>query len=199
MYLLMNNIICKVFGLFFICFLMVCGKIEAQDVKRIEYPYVIRTTADDVFIKEIILTPAETIVKFITYYTGHYIYLSPSGHLNALYIRCNGFTYNLKRTIGIASSDKQTICEPNQFLEFAAVFEPIPTDRRTGELDLIEGINGTWNYYQVRLSNLSSVVPDLHMRARRKYNEVVRASRLNQNPMKRETKRLKKNPNFKIE
>ena len=134
----------------------------AQSYSRIEYPYVDKSTTDYVYIKCIELTGYQTRIDFIACYSGNYIFLEKVGERNAMYIRIGSRKYKLRGTYGIASTDRVTYCQPGDFLEFTAYFDPIPDNEREN-FDLIEGIDGSWNFYGVSISQYLSrhKVPDL--------------------------------------
>lgn len=133
----------------------------AQSYYKIEYPYINSSTADNVYIKNIEFTSYQTKIDFIACYSGNYIFLEKAGQRNAMYIRIGNYKYKLRETYGIASTDKVTYCQPRELLEFSAIFDPIP-DKERDNFDLIEGIDGTWNFYQISISKYLSrhKVPD---------------------------------------
>ena len=111
---------CSMLMLFLTCM----SESFAQNYLRIEHPLVKGATTNSVYIKAINITPYETKIDFIACFTGYYIYLSSPGQYDSMYIKCNGITYNLKKTIGISQYDEVTMCEPGKVLEFSAVFSP---------------------------------------------------------------------------
>lgn len=127
----------------------------AQSYSKIDYPYVDKSTVDYVYIKTLEFTSNYTRIDFITCYKGNYIFLEKPGQKNAMYIRIGNKKYKLQSTYGIASTDRVTICQPGQLLEFTAFFDPIP-DKERDNFDLIEGIDGTWNFYKVSISKYLS-------------------------------------------
>lgn len=135
---------------------------KTQSYFRVEYPFVGNSTTKDVYIKAITFRDTETRIDFITCYTGHYIFLEGAGKRNAMYIRIGNRKYKLRRTFGIAEADRITLCQPGKLLEFTAIFDPIPNKERDN-FDLIEGIDGTWNYYKVSISKYlaGERIPDL--------------------------------------
>ena len=145
----------------------------AQSFSKIEYPYVTNATTDNVAIKAITFGRYETKIDFIACYTGHYIFLENAGQRNAMYIKIGKRKYNLQRTSGIASTDRATICQPGQLLEFTAFFDPIP-DHERDNFDLIEGIDGTWNFYKVSISKYLSreKVPDFVAIGQRNWDKI---------------------------
>ena len=134
----------------------------AQSYSKIDYPYVGSSSVDYVYIKSLEFTDNYTRVDFITCYKGNYVFLEKPGQRNAMYIRIGNKKYKLQSTYGIASADRVTICQPGQLLEFTAFFDPIPEKERDN-FDLIEGIDGGWNFYGVSISKYLSrhKVPDL--------------------------------------
>lgn len=135
---------------------------KTQSYFRVEYPFVGNSTTKDVYIKAITFRNTETRIDFITCYTGHYIFLEGTGKRNAMYIRIGNRKYKLRSTYGIAETDRVTLCQPGKLLEFTAIFDPIPNKERDN-FDLIEGIDGTWNYYKVSISKYlaGERIPDL--------------------------------------
>ena len=118
-------------------------------------------------------------------------------------------TYNLKRTIGISQNDNETICEPNKILEFSAIFYPFINYNKVQEFDIIEGESGKWNFYNVSMDNrlasdVSLVYERAYWRGERNWESYRYKSEWygisNTSPKKSETrKKLKKDPNFKID
>lgn len=145
----------RYYFLLLIATLTVTFKSVAQTYNKIEYPFVGGSTTDYVCIKAITFRSYETRIDFVACYTGNYIFLEKAGQRNALYIRIGKRKYRLQNTYGIASTDRVTFCQPGQLLEFSAIFEPIP-DKERDNFDLIEGIDGTWNFYKVSISKYLS-------------------------------------------
>lgn len=159
--------------LLLIATLTVTFKSVAQTYNKIEYPFVGGSTTDYVCIKAITFRSYETRIDFVACYTGNYIFLEKAGQRNALYIRIGKRKYRLQNTYGIASTDRVTFCQPGQLLEFSAIFEPIP-DKERDNFDLIEGIDGTWNFYKISISKYLSreKVPDLYAIGKRNWNKI---------------------------
>lgn len=190
-------------------FTIIALKSNAQSYQRIDYPYVGegKSTVDHVFIKAITFTQNFTQVDFITCYTGHYIFLSAPNHKDAMYIWMNDKKYKLIQTRGISSKDGITSCQPGQLLEFSAIFEPIP-DKDRGNFNLIEGLDGTWNFYDVSISKYlaRTRIPDLRAMGQRNWEKVyykntnTTRNKPSSNTSKKSVRRkLKKDPNFKID
>ncbi len=57
--------------------------------------------------------------------------------------------YNLTATEGIGNADGQTPARPGVSVYFSAKFEKMPT--YITKFDIIEGVSGTWNFYDVTL------------------------------------------------
>lgn len=133
--------------LFFSCF----TENIAQSYLRIEYPYVGYSTESSVRIKCIEFTEYQTRIDFIASHTGRYIYLENPTQRNAMYIKIGNRKYRLRSTSGIASTDGITYCQPGQSLEFTAFFNKIPDNERDN-FDLIEGVDGTWNFFNVSIN-----------------------------------------------
>ena len=181
----------------------------AQNYLKIDHPLVGDFTSYNIFIKSITITSYETKVDFIACFTGHYIYLSPPRHSNSMYIRCGTMTYSLIRTVGIAQYDNVTVCEPNKVIEFSAIFYPFLNYEDVDRFDIIEGENGKWNFYDISTdknlaSNLSLVYERAYWRGRCNWESYPYKSEWHGVPKtsstKKETrKKLKKDPNFKLE
>ena len=152
---------CLKIYILFVYFFSCVSESVAQSYLRIEYPYTGSSTVDYVYIKCIEFTGYQTRIDFIACYTGHYIFLEDPNQRNAMYIRIGNRKYRLRSTHGIASTDRMTLCQPGELLEFTAIFAPIPDEERDN-FDLIEGIDGTWNFYNVSISKYLSrhKVPD---------------------------------------
>ena len=190
---------------------MIVLKCVAQNYFRIEHPLVGRSTTNSVYIKAITITSKETRIDFITCFTGHYIYLSPRYHDDSMYIKCEGMTYSLKKTIGISQYDGETMCEPNKVIEFSAIFYPFVNYKDAGrfEFDLIEGDNGSWNFYNISTnknlaSDLSLVYERAYWRGERNWDSYPYKSEWygvlgTSSTKKGAKKKLKKDPNFKID
>lgn len=82
--------------------------------------------------------------------TGRYIFLSPPNSRGAYFIRANNKKYSLLYTRGIAKKDGETIAYYNKPITFSAYFDPIPS--YTTKFDLIEGTDGSWHFYNVKLT-----------------------------------------------
>lgn len=195
--------------LMFMLFLTCMSESFAQNYLRIEHPLVKGATTNSVYIKAINITPYETKIDFIACFTGYYIYLSSPGQYDSMYIKCNGITYNLKKTIGISQFDEVTMCEPGKVLEFSAVFSPFLKGEKVEEFDIIEGSDGSWNFRGVstdkRLaSDLSLVYERAYWRGERNWDDYPYKSEWNRVPKTSQRKsenkkKLKKDPNFKID
>ena len=183
----------------------------AQNYFRIEHPLVKRSTTNSVYIKAITITSKETRIDFVTCFTGRYIFLSAPYNNNSMYIKCGKMTYSLKRTIGISQYDEETICEPNKVLEFSAIFYPFINYKDAGsfEFDIIEGDNGSWNFYDISTdkkiaSDLSLVYQRAYWRGERNWESYPYKTEWYGTPATSSSKnnvrkKLKKNPNFKID
>lgn len=190
-------------------FMTCVSKSFAQNYLRIEHPLVKGATTNSVYIKAVNITPYETKIDFIACFTGYYIYLSSPDQYDSMYIKCNGITYNLKKTIGISQYDKVTMCEPGKVLEFSAVFSPFLKGEKIKEFDIIEGSDGSWNFRVVstdkRLaSDLSLVYERAYWRGERNWDDYPYKSEWNKVPetsqrKSEKKKKLKKDPNFKID
>ena len=194
----------------FLLFSLITLDCIAQNSIKIESPLIRKgSTTNNVYIKAITITPQETIIDFIACFTGKYIFLSPPYHKNSMYIKCDGITYNLKRTIGISKVDGVTLCAPNEVVEFTAIFYPFIDYKKVSEFDIIEGVDGNWNFYAVSTdksvaSDLSVVYKRANWRGSRNWDSYPYKSRWydasKTNSKKREIrKKLKKDPNFKID
>lgn len=118
--------------------------------QSISYPE-IKTATGQVIIKEISVTDFHTRIDFIYKSNediGRYIFLSPQGSENAYYIQIGSKRYNLLFTVGIGNKDGETLVMPYDNIEFYALFEKIPSN--TDTFNLIEGKNGSWNFYGVK-------------------------------------------------
>lgn len=146
---------CLKIYILFVYFFSCVSESVAQSYLRIEYPYTGSSTVDYVCIKSIEFSSYQTRIDFIACHTGHYIFLEKPSQRNAMYIRIGNRKYKLRSTYGIASTDRVTLCQPGQLLEFTAIFDPIP-DKERDNFDLIEGIDGTWNFYKVSISKYLS-------------------------------------------
>jgi hypothetical protein len=62
--------------------------------------------------------------------------------------------YKLISTHNIGTSDRITSALPGKVVEFSARFEKLPSN--TIQFDLIEGADGTWNFYRVKLKKKST-------------------------------------------
>ena len=192
-------------------FLCIPLKGIAQIYFRIGHPLVKRSTTNSVYIKAITITSTETRIDFVTCFTGRYIFLSPPYNKNSMYIKCGKMTYRLKRTIGISENDQETICEPNKILEFSAIFYPFINYKhaRNLEFDIIEGENGSWNFYNISTdkklaSEISLVYKRAYWRGEKNWESYPNKSEWYGVPKTSSTKKgtrkyLKKNPNFKLE
>ena len=190
---------------------MIAFECAAQNYFRIEHPLIGRSTTNSVYIKAITITSKETRIDLVTCFTGRYIFLSPHSNNNTMYIKCGKMTYSLKRTFGISQYDEETICEPNKILEFSAIFYPFINYKDAGSFvfDIIEGDNGSWNFYIISTdknlaSDLSLVYERAYWRGGRNWESYPYKSEWYGVPetssSKKETKKkLKKDPNFKIE
>lgn len=129
----------------------------AQSFKYVKYPYVmsyphaVSSGQNEVYISSITFSSYETRIDFIThyYYAGEYINLEKPNMRNAMYIRAGKNKFNLRYTVGTAET-KGIICKQGQTLEFSAHFAPVPDEYRN-QFDLIEGIDGTLNFYGISI------------------------------------------------
>lgn len=120
-------------------------------------PSVESKTEKNVFIKSVVTNNYNTTINFYftnTTSSATTIWLNTPGHDDELYIYADGEYYSLISTSGIGNEDNKTSLDPNERIEFSAKFEKIPSG--TTSFDLIEGENGTWNFYGVRLGNKKS-------------------------------------------
>ena len=196
-------------NLVFMLFISYSLESIAQSYLRIEHPLVKGATTNSVYIKAINITPYETKIDFIACFTGYYIYLSSPNNWDSMYIKCNGVTYSLKKTIGISQYDNVTLCEPGKVLEFSAVFSPFLNGEKVEEFDIIEGSNGSWNFRGVSTdkhlaSDLSLVYERAYWRGERNWEDYPYKSEWNREPKRTQRKsegkkKLMKDPNFKID
>lgn len=133
-----------------IAFLFVCISFLAGQTTS--YPEIDRKTTKDLDITSISIYDSYTKVEFE--YTSsrrewHYIYLNTPGHEDAYFIEAAGRRYNLISTTGIGNRDGLTIAKPGFPVRFYAIFEKIPS--YTEKINLIEGKNGPWDFYGIRL------------------------------------------------
>lgn len=141
-------------AIFFLVFLFVCFDLFSQNAS---YPDVTRKGEKDVYIRSVVTTDYYTRINFIYNNSkpkGHYIFLNLPGDEDAYFIIANGKRYNLLSTENIGNSDGITIAMPDEIVEFSAMFEKLPT--YIEEFDLIEGANGPWDFYGVKLDSPSS-------------------------------------------
>jgi len=83
-----------------------------------------------------------------------YILLYPPNSQGAYFIKADNKIYRLLSTTGIGNTDRVTAVYPNYPVYFSGTFEAIP--KSIIQFDLIEGSNGTWNFYGVKLKTSSS-------------------------------------------
>lgn len=122
--------------------------------QTIQHPKVVKQTAKNILITEVKTTATRTKISFV-YYNGtedkrQYFFLNTPGSADALYIKANGKIYKLLSTENIASKDGITFADPKEFYYFSAYFEKLPTTTKT--FDLIEGANGSWDFYGISLT-----------------------------------------------
>ena len=80
---------------------------------------------------------------------GRHIYLEPRTSAEAMHLVCNGTTYALIKTKGIAHSDNITKASPGHPVYFSVYFERLPYDATS--IDIIEGGPRGFCFYNVRL------------------------------------------------
>jgi len=128
--------------------------IPSQNIsaQSISYPKVGSQTEEDIDIMDIAWMHDATVIHFAYANTKdyeHYIYLSPPGHKEAMFIEAGGIKYKLKKVEGIATKDKVTFAKHRLIIEFYAYFEKVPYKYKN--LNLIEGLSGSWNFYNIAL------------------------------------------------
>lgn len=127
---------------------------QASTSKTYTSPYIESQTQSDVHISSVVVSSFATTIHFYyenTQENNQNIWLNNPGHPDAFYIYANGEYYSLISTSGIGNEDNKTSIEPNEKIEFLARFNRIPNDITS--FDLMEGDNGTWNFYGINLKD----------------------------------------------
>lgn len=133
-----------------LCLGMMMPALHAQSAV---FPTVGRTSMEGIHILFVQTTSRETKITFFFRNKGvedQYVYLDPPGSSKAMFLQANGRKYRLREVGGISTRVNQTISRMGVVYVFTATFEALPSS--TSKFDVIEGPNGAWNLYGVRVS-----------------------------------------------
>jgi len=129
------------------------GLLSQTFAQQAEIPIIESKKTKDIYIHSVSSNNSTTDVIFVYFNTAasHYIYLNPPGHADAMFIRANGKIYKaVSIDDEIATKTGETVAHSLTCVYFMVSFEKLPAS--TTSFDLIEGANGTWNFYGVKLN-----------------------------------------------
>ncbi|MCH6236564.1 hypothetical protein [Cognataquiflexum rubidum] len=149
--------------------------VNLSKAQTFNYPSVNKSTASELKIKSVIQGASFTQIDFV--YQNNTdedvsIYLLPPGNEDAFFIKANGKIYNLLFFQNINLKDRSTIVGSRKEHSFFARFERLAED--VSIFDLIEGKNGPWDFYGVRIKGSPATNQEIkRVKFRKDYNHVA--------------------------